>query len=554
MADDPVSKELPINTPAPRPPDPPTQLAATGAPNDKINIMSWGAAPVLEYGMNFTDIGNSGLRAFAGYVREEFLLQLQGRQGAQKYREMMDNSAIIGAIMFAIQSTMRKVEWRVEPANDSGAAAEMADFADSLRSDMSHTWEDLISENLSMLGYGYSPHEIVYKRRLGEEPGLGRNGKPLPASQYDDGRIGWRRIPIRGQDTVLKWFFDDNGGVQGMTQQPWVGPIVDLPIEKMLLFRPSAHKNNPEGRSILRNSYRAYYFIKRLEEQEAILFERLNGVPVVKVPASLLQSAMNGDAGAITSLNAFKNMARNVRIDEQMGIVIPSDTYDGTTGPSAVPQYSFELATPTAGRASVKADETIRRYQTDILTSCMSDFLTLGHNSSGTQALAVSKVDMFFQAIEGYLSSTASIYNRYALPRVWKLNGFNRDLMPQYQPDLASRVDLDVLSNFVLRMSQAGMPMFPDEDLQTMLRDSAGLPDATSPEAMAVLETEQAQADATLENTINPPEPAGGMSPLKKIILTSIARRIVKHGGNRFSIDTAKPRLKRYKQRPPLRA
>lgn len=884
MADDPVSKEIPVNAPAPRPPDPPTTLAATVNQPYKTNFMNYGSAPLMSWGMNFEDIGSSGLRAFAGYVREEFLLQLQGRQGAQKYREMMDNSAIVGAIIFAVQATMRKVEWRVEPADDSGEAAEMADFADSLRDDMSHTWSDLISENLSMLGYGYAPHEIVYKRRLGRRPGADpRNpGKSLPSSAYDDGLIGFRRIPIRGQDTILKWFFDNNGQVTGLTQQPWVGPIVDVPIEKLLLFRPSAHKNNPEGRaldpetmiptpdgwrklddlaegskvfddrgsiryvtaradwearpcyrltfgdgseiiadanhqwitqnqyernhrkearlrttaeiaetlrtpsgvtnhaiawagaldypeqalifdpyllgmwlgdgnsngavischandleetvalvgnagyrvetqpngvpggngrslrffgterwahdgpvyalraigvlnnkhipqaylrgsiaqrmallsglmdsdghvdncgrcefsntnsglasgvaelvrslgigaalttkknssgntawlvkftptwtpfrlsrkaarcrterqrmnhyivgaeaipprrtvcievdspshlflagenmvpthnSILRNSYRAYYFIKRIEEQEAILFERLNGIPVIKIPAELLASAQAGDANAIATVNAYKAMARNVRIDEQMGIVIPSDTYDGTNGPSPVPKYAFELATPQSGARGVKADETIRRYQTDILTSCMSDFLTLGHNSSGTQALAVSKVDMFFQAIEGYLGSVASIYNRYGLPRIWDLNGLDPDLMPKYEPDLASRVDLDVLSNFVLRLSQAGMPMFPDDDLQTMLRDAAGMPDITDPAAMAALETEQQQAEAVLENTKNPPEPA--KSPLAKIILASFARRMIRKSGNRFSIDSVSKtkRLKRY--------
>jgi len=31
----------------------------------------------------------------------------------------------------------------------------------------SHTWEDFVVEALSMLGYGFAPHEIVYKRRLG---------------------------------------------------------------------------------------------------------------------------------------------------------------------------------------------------------------------------------------------------------------------------------------------------------------------------------------------------------------------------------------------------
>src|SRR6185369_13196324 len=123
---------------------------------------------------------------------------------------------------------MRKVEWRVVPkgAEDNDRTdpkcQESADFVESCMHDMSHSWEDLVDENLSMLQYGYAPHELVYKKRLGRDPGPDPDnpGENLPQSEYDDGKIGWRRIPIRGQDTVLKWFFDQNGQIKGMTQLP----------------------------------------------------------------------------------------------------------------------------------------------------------------------------------------------------------------------------------------------------------------------------------------------------------------------------------------------
>jgi len=67
-----------------------------------------------------------------------------------------------------------------------------------------------------------------------------------PPSQFKDGRIGWHQLPIRGQETVFKWFMDTNGQITGVTQQPWVGQLIDIPAPKFLLFRPTAHKNNPE--------------------------------------------------------------------------------------------------------------------------------------------------------------------------------------------------------------------------------------------------------------------------------------------------------------------
>src|SRR5206468_10618296 len=104
--------------------------------------------------------------------------------------------------------------------------------------------------------------------------------------------------------------------------------------------------------------------------------------------------------------------------------------------------------------------------------------------------------------------------NRYALPRLWKLNGMDEDLMPQLEPDLAQRVDLDVLSNFVLRLSQAGMPMFPNEDLQSYILDAGGLPDVVDDRALQAaglldeqLEVSDAKDQAVLDRMQNPPEP-----------------------------------------------
>ncbi len=518
------------------------------AKDANLNGGSFGPIPAMTAGMEFQDVGSLGLRSFSGWVREEFLPTLQGRQAAQKYREMLDNSPVIGAIMFAITGTMRKVEWRVTPANDSGEAQEMADFVDSCKSDMSSSWEDLMVENLSMLGYGFAPHEIVYKKRQGRDVPDG-----VAKSDYDDGRIGWRRMPIRGQDTVIKWFFDPNGEIKGMTQQPWTGPLIDIPIEKMLLFRPSQHKGNPEGKSILRTCYVSYYFMKRLQEQEAIMGERLGGFPVITVPSNLIQAAAAGDATATAAMAAYKRMATNIRVDEQMGAVLPSDVWQGANGPSNVKMYDLDFKTPTgSGGRSFNFDVTIMRYNTQILSSVLADFIQMGHNARGAQNLGETKVDMFLQSIEGFLNSNAAVYNRHALPRLWRLNGLDQDLMPTIEPDLAQRIDLDALSNFVLRLSQAGMPMFPNEELQTYILDAAGLPDVSDERALQAagmldsqLETEDQKAQAALDNMLAPKPQAAApkaATPLQKMILASVARRMVKMQGPKFGVQTARTR------------
>lgn len=486
------------------------------APNP-VNDSSRGyVAPAMSSDLVFIAKGSTGLRQYGGWVREEFLPQLRGRQAARVYREMSDNSPTVGAILFAIQQSMRQVSWRVLGHDDTPQSAEKEEFVESLMDDMSDTWPDFIAESLTMLPYGFAPHEIIYKKRLGRKPnGKLPNGKPLASSKFDDGLVGIKRLPLRGQDTVIKWFFDDEGEVTGVTQQPWFGGLIDIAIEKLLLFRPKAHKNNPEGYSILRTAYRPWYFLKRLEEQEAVYLERMSGTPEFRVPAELLNKAAAGDATASLALEQYKRIIRNVRIDEQMGLVTPSDTYknpDNTL--STVPQYEFKYNVPTGGRTAAAFGPSIERYKLDIMTSVLADFLTLGHSARGTQSLATTKVDLFFQATEGWLGSNADVLNNYLLPRLWDLNGFDLEEIPKFEPDMPERTDLDALSNFVLRMSQAGMTLFPDEETENYLRDVSGLPELTGEDL------------ETLDDSGNPSE----TEVLKARLAGALGRRLVRKG------------------------
>jgi hypothetical protein len=529
------------------------------SPRTRAQWQQGQVGPAYNSGMAFLDVGSSGLRQYSGWVREEFLPQLAGREAARVYREMQDNSATIGALMFAINATIRKIEWRVEPAGDDSESAYQAEFIEGCMDDMSHTWSDFVVESLSMLGYGYAPHEIVYKRCVGPRPAVAAiTGRAHSTSQFADNKIRWRRLPLRGQETILKWFFGPGNEVYGLTQQPWTGPIVDIPIEKLLLFRASVHKGNPEGRSILRTAYRSYYLAKRMEELEAILFERMGGIPVVYLPKELLDLAANGDPSASAQVETWKKIVTNVRVDEQMGMVLPSDLWPTSTGTGTATQYKFELVTPQGGRGqTVDSEKVIQRYNLNQLASVLADFIQLGHESRGTQSLAMSKTDMFFQATEGFLISNADVINRHGIPRLMELNGLDTTYSPELKPDMPQRTDLDVLSNFLLRLQQAGMPLFPNDTLQEFVLDAAGMPDVTQDDNYQVLsdlKNQQLQANAdsataSAENLKNPPQPPGGPpgspgSNFHKMIAGSIARRLLKMNG--ATATTGRRRRRRF--------
>ena len=220
--------------------------------------------------VNYKQLGSTGLRRHGGYVYEEFLPNLRWPRAGDVYQEMADNDPVVGAILYLAEMLIRNAEWTTEAASDKSEDVEAAEFLYSCMHDMDMSWADTISEILSMLTYGFSFHEVVYKIRRGPHE---RNSKFR--SKHSDGKIGWRRMPIRSQDTLHEWMFDDEGDIKAFVQHnPNTSKIVVIPLSKGLLFRTRVSRDNPEGKSLLRNAYRPWYFKKHIEEIEGIGIER----------------------------------------------------------------------------------------------------------------------------------------------------------------------------------------------------------------------------------------------------------------------------------------
>lgn len=417
---------------------------------------------------DFMEVGSSGLQQSGGIIRDDFLRQLQGKQAFANYREMADNDPVIGAMLSSIEMIIRAVDWSVEPADaNDPAAVKEAEFISECISDMSSSWDDTLSAILSFLVYGFSLHEIVYKRRQGF------TNDTRTRSKYQDGRIGWRKLPVRSQDTIQRWNLDPSGGIQGAYQMdPYNSRKgnVYLPIEKCLLFRTTSKMNNPQGRSVLRNAFVPWYYKRRIQEIEAIGIERdLAGLPVALVPPQLLSNSATAQERA--ALDAIKQIVRNIKRDEQEGVVFPL-AYDPDTGN---PAFDLKLLS-SGGSRQFDTDAIVSRYDQRISMTVLADFLLLGHERIGTQALSVSKIDLFVRSIEAYLSEIAEVFNQHGIPRLMRLNGVNERLSPSLTYSTPKNIDLAQIGGFITSLAQAGAPLFPDENLEAYLRSIAGFP------------------------------------------------------------------------------
>lgn len=411
----------------------------------------------------FTELGSAGFSRFGGYVSEEWFPELQGTKAVKVYKEMRDNDPIVGAVLFAIKMLCRQASWTVEAAGNSSEDREAARFLASCLDDMEIPWQGTLSDVLEMLTFGWSFHEIVYKRRMGP------SSDPTKNSKYNDGRIGWRKLPIRAQETLQDWVFAENGDVLAMRQLPPPDyRLREIPMTKGLLFRTENARGNPEGRSILRNAYKSWYFKKNIEIIEGIGIERdLAGLPVVWVPPNVTNPQTDEERQAY---EAFKRMVTNIRRDQQEGMVMPL-----AYNQAGHKLYDLSLLS-TGGRRQFDTSAIVQRYDTRITQSVMADFIMLGTEKVGSFALSSNKTHLFAVAIGTFLDVISDEINTKAIPQLFALNGFPADRLPKLKHGDIEDVDLEQLGQFIQRLTGSGMPLFPNPKLEKHLLEAAHLP------------------------------------------------------------------------------
>ena len=406
------------------------------------------------------EYGRIGQLRYAGMFSEEFLRELQGRRGIEVYREMSENDEVCGAIIYAIETLIRQADWNIQPGGEGAKDLECAEFVESCMNDMQDTWTDTISEILSFLTFGWSFHEIVYKRRTGD------SRDPRTNSKYTDGLIGWQKLPIRSQETLFRWEYDERDNLTGMTQLPPPNFIMaTIPIEKALHFRTKSRKHNPEGRSIFRSAYRAWYFKRRIQEIEGMGIERdLAGLPVLTPPEAV--DIWNPDDPAmVEQFHRAEAIVRNVRRDATEGIVKPFG-------------WTLELLS-SGGRRQFDTNAIVERYDTRIAMSTMSDFLLLGHQQVGSFALSSDKTHLFSMALGAYLDIICEVFNNQGIPRLIGMNADHFRGITDYPKLTHGDVEapnLKDVSAYIKELTGCGVIM-PDEPLEDHVRKLANLPE-----------------------------------------------------------------------------
>jgi phage gp29-like protein len=208
--------------------------------------------------------------------------------------------------------------------------------------------------------------------------------------------------------------------------------------------------------------------------------------------------------GTNSTYEKAKTLVRDIRKDDQMGIVLP--------GPKMTADGKGILLELLSGGSLESADvgPVISRYEKRIALSMLAQWLMLGMDQVGSYALSQDQTDFFRQAVEAVLKMITSVLNRFAIPRLFKLNPslMKKGDLPEIEYSLPVKPDFKMFAEAVNVMVGAGVLKAEDQTVKDAIRGLFGLPEEEElpePEDMPVKPDPAAMMQAAAATAQQPP-------------------------------------------------
>lgn len=399
------------------------------------------------------EIGYQGLNIFDGISKDELKKELTWPASIKTFKQMSYHSAITAPLTL-FENMIGKASFRfIPPPNATEEELRRTRIMQEMLDDMEGTFPEFIKESLSMLVYGFSIHEKVYRRR-----------NSASGSKYNDNVIAWKKLPLRSQDTIEKFEFSKTGNeIIGVKQN--LNMVADdygrfsnrndkeviIPRAKYLHFIAGRHRGDPYGKSMLRDAYLAWRYLTAIEEIEAMGVSRdLNGLPMMKIPAQYMAPDASPEQKVVYEY--MKGVIRNIQNNQQSGLILPS-AVDPETRQAL---FDFELIS-TDGRKNYDTSEIKTYYKNLIFTSMFADILITGQGNTGSFALAQTKNTLAASTAEAILAGIVEEINRDLVRQTYELNEWDPARAARLDYEGLQETDVETISKAWQRLSSVGL-------------------------------------------------------------------------------------------------
>jgi hypothetical protein len=384
------------------------------------------------------ELGQSGTNIWNGLIDEEYNRDLQGDQGYEAFDKMRRSDGTVQAALLAVKLPIRRAHWYVRPASDDPEHVKQAEFIQwNLMEGMSMTWDHFLRQSLLHLDFG----NMVFEKVFEVKPWEGRE------------MITWRKFGPRLPRTIHKWQMENGGN--GVQQRLIDGTIVNIPIEKLIIFTHDMEGDNWAGRSILRAAYKHWYFKDKFYLIDAMAFEK-HGLGVPKGKAKEGYTMTDDDQKATVKV------LENLRAHHQAYIIEPDNV---------------EVDYMDMKANSLRDPETsIMHHNREITKSVLAQFLELGATASGSRSLSEDHSELFTNSLEAMANNVKETLNRHAVHQLIDLNFEGVAAYPTLEYTGISKTDVEKLANAYNTLVGAGAVIADDED-ERYFRELLNLPE-----------------------------------------------------------------------------
>lgn len=388
--------------------------------------------------------GSSGTEIFSGYLDEEYLVGLKGKERAIVFDKMRRSDAIVKMILMAIKlpilSAYHEFEIDADLEGDDLAEAEWQQkfFNQVFNEDLDKSMTGTLTEILTCNEYAYSLFEMVHK--------------VVPAHEELGPYIGLEAFGWRSPKTIEKWNVDRNGKLLSVHQQAQgdLGRFLNIPAEFLVHFCPMMEGSDYEGVGILRPIYGSYtrknVFLKILAagiEKCAI------PTPIGTIPTGKEASPERAYFEAV--LKTFVSHQSNYMIKPEGWLIEPIElTFDAEKVRRCIDAENLEMA-----------------------NSILAGFLLL--SGKGSNALSQDLSGFFGATVQFIADHIEEVINRKVLTPLVKLNRPNAKLMARLKIDSVKDSAEKDLPNILKTLKDGGM-LTPDDMLEKYLREKYKTP------------------------------------------------------------------------------
>ena len=415
-------------------------------------------------------IGGSTEVVYSGYIDHgETDPRLIGAQRYRTFTNMLVNVTIVSVGTRYFLNLIANSDWTFDPVKDSSGevseeAQRYADLTKEIMHDMKTPWHRVIKRAAGYRYYGFSLQEWTSKRR-------------------EDGFIGFADVAPRPQSTIERWNVNKDGDVESVVQRGIVyAEEYTINREYLLYMVDDSLNDSPEGAGLYRDILRTSGELLALEKLEGIGFESdLNGIPIGRAPiAELLAAVANKsmtEAQMAAELKPMKDFLQNRIKNTALSMMMDSTTYQTTDEkgtPSTVKQWDVELLQGYPGTMNEVA-RAIERKNREIARVLGIEGLLLGSSSQGSNALSQDKSHNLDLIVDSALLEIKASVKKDLVERLWSLNGWPKDLMPNVNTKAAQYRNIEQITSAIKDLAESGAILHPEDPAIDEIRENMGL-------------------------------------------------------------------------------